>query len=361
MRIGVSAQLPLVINLPGNGLPLAAAADRATLIQVAALAARMPWTVLDSLVAVPALPPPQIPLTIASIPSLLIEAASSGAARLQPPPSLLAATTAPELLAATKLGDRLSLSPAIVALHNDPVLPKANPTVEFTLNLLAGLTGEPRSRLLLVPDTRMASDPTAIASLAAKGPNELLQLLVRGSVQGADARLIDLTLGLSLQRQAGAPVIDRAVLALIQTRLETLARTEIKLDYPDASTALAGHSVRFQAVLDPLALWPMQSFLLSGLLILGPAREQDDVDEIGEKGATESNQDQREPEEQADEAQEHPLQSKEAQPPTELTPLPGDGGLPIISANHWLALELRHWRSQLRLWMALPAEQGLAE
>ena len=36
--------------------------------------------------------------------------------------------------------------------------------------------------------------------------------------------------------------------------------------------------------------------------------------------------------------------------------LPEDGGPPIISASHWLELELRHWRSQLRLWMALPAE-----
>jgi len=184
---------------------------------------------------------------------------------------------------------------------------------------------------------------------------------VRGSVHSADAQLIDLTLGLSVQRQAGAPVIDRAVLALIQTSLEELARSEIKLDYPGTAAALAGHSARFQAVLDPLALWPMQSFLLSGLLILGPAREQGDVDEISEEGAAESNQDQREPEDQADDAKKQPLQSKEALSPTELTPLPGDGGLPIISASHWLELELRHWRSQLRLWMALPEQLSIGD
>ncbi|WP_293397711.1 hypothetical protein [Nevskia sp.] len=359
MRIGVNAQLPLAIKLPVNGLPLTAAPDRSTLIQVAALAAGMPWTVLDGLVAVPDAhavpPPPAAALLVASTPPSLVAASpspASGQSQAPAQPSIVATTL--------KLVDRLSLSPATVALRSDPVLPKGSPTVEFTLNLLAGLTGEPRSRLLLVPDTRTPGDPAAIASLASKGPNEPLQLLVRGSVHGADARLIDLTLGLSVQRQAGAPVIDRAVLALIQASLEELARSEIKLDYPGAAAALAGHSARFQAVLDPLALWPMQSFLLSGLLILGPAREQDEVDEISEEGAAASNHDQREPEEPSDEAKERSLQPKEAQPPTELTPLPADGGPPIISASHWLELELRHWRSQLRMWMALPAEHGLA-
>ncbi|MDP3293646.1 MAG: hypothetical protein Q8M37_02770 [Nevskia sp.] len=358
MRIGVNAQLPLAIKLPGNGLPVSPAPDRATLIQVAALAAATPWTVLDGLVAAPdasAAPPPSpAALLIASTPQSPVAACTSAAlAQTQSPgqPSMVATTIS--------LVDRLSLSPATVALRSDPVLPKGSPTVEFTLNLLAGLTGEPRSRLLLVPDTRMPSDPAAVASLATKGPNELLQLLVRGSVHSADARLIDLTLGLSVQRQAGAPVIDRAVLALIQASLEELARSDIKLDYPGAAAALAGHSARFQAVLDPLALWPMQSFLLSGLLILGLAREQDDIDEISEEEAAAS-QDQGEPDEQSDEAKERPPKSQEAQSPIELTPLPSDGGLPIISANHWLALELRHWRSQLRLWMALPPERSLA-
>ncbi|WP_295683484.1 hypothetical protein [uncultured Nevskia sp.] len=356
MRIGVNAQLPLAIKLPVNGLPMSAAPDRSTLIQVAALAAGMPWTVLDDLVAAPdphaaPLPSPAA-LLVASTPPPLVAASTSaalGQTQLPGQPSLVATTLS--------LVDRLSLSPATVALRSDPLLPKASATVEFTLNLLAGLTGEPRSRLLLVPDTRMPSDPTAIASLATKGPNELLQLLVRGSVHSADGQLLDLTLGLSVQRQAGAPVIDRAVLALIQASLEELARSEIKLDYPGASSALAGHSTRFQAVLDPLALWPMQSFLLSGLLILGPARERDEVDEVSEEGAAESSQDHGAPDEQAEQA---PAPPQEAKPPTELTPLPADGGPPIISASHWLELELRHWRSQLRLWMALPAEHGLA-
>lgn len=351
MRIGVNAQLPLAIKLPVNGLPLSPTPDRSTLIQVAALAAGTPWTVLDGLVAIPdarAAPSPATLLVASTPPSVLPASLSPASGQTHAPGqrSIVATTL--------KLVDRLSLSPATVALRSDPLLPKASPTVEFTLNLLAGLTGEPRSRLLLVPDTRTPSDPVAIASLATKGPNELLQLLVHGSVQSADAKLIDLTLGLSVQRQAGTPVIDRAVLALIiQASLEELARSEIKLDYPGAAAALAGHSARFQAVLDPLALWPMQSFLLSGLLILGPAREQDEGDEISEEQAAESSQDQGAPDEQSEQA---PAQSQEAKPPAELTPLPSDGGPPIISASHWLELELRHWRSQLRLWMALPAE-----
>lgn len=359
MRIGVNAQLPLAIKLPGNGLPVPAAPDRSTLTQVAAMAAGTPWTVLDGLVAVPdahAVPPPSpVPLPTASIPASLVVASTSATAGQTRPlsqPSIAATTIA--------LADRLSLSPATVALRGDPVLPNGSPTVEFTLNLLAGLTGEPRGRLLLVPDTRMTGDAAAVASLATKGPNETLQLLVRGSVHSTDARLIDLTLGLSVQRQAGAPAIDRAVLAMIQASLEELARSEIKLDYPGASITLAGHSARFQAVLDPLALWPMQSFLLSGLLILGPAREQDDIDELGDQEAA-ANQDQGEADAQADEAEEHAPQPQEAKAPPGLTPLPGDGGLPIISASHWLELELRHWRSQLRLWMALPAERSLAD
>lgn len=356
MRIGTNAQLPLAIRLPANGLPMTTAPDRSTLIQVAALAAATPWTVLDGLVAVPdahAAPPPSpAALLVASTPpSALAATPSPASGQTQPPaqPSLVATTL--------KLVDRLSLSPTTVALRNDPLLPKGSPTVEFTLNLLAGLTGEPRSRLLLVPETRLPGDPAAIASLATKGPNELLQLLVRGSVHSADGQLLDLTLGLSVQRQAGAPAIDSAVLALIQASLEELARSEIKLDYPGAAAALAGHSARFQAVLDPLALWPLQSFLLSGLLILGPARERDEVDEMSEESAAESSQDQGAPDEQAEQA---PTPPQEAKPPIELTPLPADGGLPIISASHWLELELRHWRSQLRLWMALPAEHGLA-
>ncbi|WP_273452894.1 hypothetical protein [Nevskia ramosa] len=355
MRIGVNAQLPLVIKLPVNSVPLSASPDRSTLIQVAALAAGTPWSVLDGLVTVPdarAAPPPSpAALLVASTPpSTLAASLSPASEQTQPPgqPSIVAATL--------KLVDRLSLSPATVALRGDPLLPKGSPTLEFTLNLLAGLTGEPRSRLLLVPDTRTPNDPAAIASLATKGPNELLQLLVRGSVHSADGQLLDLTLGLSVQRQAGAPIIDRAVLALIQASLEELARGEIKLDYPGAAVALAGHSARFQAVLDPLALWPMQSFLLSGLLILGPAREQDEVDEISEESATESSQDQGTPDEQSGQA---PAQSQEAKPPAELTPLPSDGGPPIISASHWLELELRHWRSQLRLWMALPEQVSI--
>lgn len=360
MRIGVNAQLPLAIKLPGNGLPVSAAPDRATLIQVAAMAAGTPWTVLDGLVAVPdahaVSPPSPVPLPTASAPPSLVAASASAASKQTRPPSQ------PSIVATTiALADRLSLSPATVALRGDPVLPNGSPTVEFTLNLLAGLTGEPRGRLLLVPDTRMTGDAAAVASLATKGPNETLQLLVRGSVHSADARLIDLTLGLSVQRQAGAPAIDRAVLAMIQASLEELARSEIKLDYPGASITLAEHSARFQAVLDPLALWPMQSFLLSGLLILGPAREQDDIDELGDQEAAASNQDQGEADAQADEAEEHAPQPREAKAPPGLTPLPGDGGLPIISASHWLELELRHWRAQLRLWMALPVEHSLAD
>lgn len=256
-------------------------------------------------------------------------------------------------------GDRLTLSPAMAAARPDQAPLAGKPAGEFMLDLLSALSGEPRSQLQQFTSGEPATAlPGAIASLATKGPNELLQLLVRGSVRGEDAKQVDLTLGLSVQRQPGAATVDAAVLDAVRAALEQLARSEIELDYPGSAAALAGHSARFQAALEPQGLWPLQSFLLSGLLILGRARDADSAvggldDDDDEAEADDAASDERDADAQAREAPPRARRRKPALAEVP-TPLAADGGPPIISANRWLELELRHWRSQLRLWMALP-------
>ena len=108
--------------------------------------------------------------------------------------------------------------------------------------------------------------------------------------------------------------------------LEQLARSEIKLEYPGNAAALAGHSARFQAVLDPLGLWPMQSFVLSGLLILGRAWDEDEIAELDDEETEALSH-------EPDEGDSHPEQlprppkkkSEKALALDEPTPLPEDG------------------------------------
>ncbi len=379
MRIGTGVQLPLTPPPSTSGIAPAATPDRSILLRAAALAASSPWPGLGNasgddgpgntpaplpLLAVAPLPavglPAAPPAVLSSTTSLLasLQDASLPAAKGLPMP--IPAAMSGALTAA--FADRLSLSPATASLRTGSATQASDkPAVELTLNLLSALTGEPRSRLqLLAFGTPTPGNPDAVAGLAAKGANELLQLLVRGTVHGADGKQLDLTLGMSLQRQAAASVLDASMLDAIRSTLEQLARSEIKLDYPGASAALAGHSARFQAVLDPLGLWPMQSFLLSGLLILGQAWDGDEVAELDEEEDAAPSRDTDTDEQDPTSEQQQPKREAQALALDEPTPLPADGGLPIISANRWLELELRHWRSQLRLWMALPAEESPA-
>ena len=389
MRIAANPPAPppaLALNLPAAALAAAArpaaGLDQAALLQVAAIAAGTPWTALDHLVAaerggsgpapgttVPA--PPALPAAVRDAVQMLLTPGTS--ATTAAAVNLLAGPTAPlapgaipalrvqaAAMQATAVGgDRLTLSPLTATLRTEPAALKGQPSVEFTLKLLAGLTGEPPGRLQLLAFGAPGMADSPVSALMAKAPGELLQLLVRGTVHSADAKQVEVTLGLSVQRQAGPMRLDAAALDTIRATLEQLAQMQIDLDYPGAAAALAGHSARFQAVLDPVGLWPMQSFLLSGLLILGQARDKTALDEIDaaddtapDAQATGEDDDGRDPERDAPaEAPRGLAETTADTPPASLDP--ADGGLPIISASHWLELELRHWRVQLRRWMAL--------
>lgn len=380
MRIAASPQAappPLASHLPASVLAAAASAqriDQATLLHVAAIAASTPWSALDQLVsadrervpaqvreallaAVSSLPTPGTTPS-ATLPSLVTVAGQTPSIAGVPATALPLIAADAAALAAAIHRDRLSLSPAVAALRTDPAALKGRPAAEFMLDLLVGLTGEPPSRLQLLAFGAPEPSDNTVASLAMKGPGELLQLLVRGVVHSADAKLIEVTLGLSVQRQPGSAPLDAAVLDSIRATVEALAQMEIDLDYPGAAAGLAGHSARFHAVLDPLGLWPMQSFILSGLLMLGRARDDDEVD------AEDLDDEEMSP----DRGDEH---DGEAPPPSpqprrkkvkalaEPSPPADDGGLPIISGSHWLELELAHWRTQLRQWMRLPPQLAL--
>lgn len=383
MRIAANPPAPpstLAPNLPAAALTAAvrpvAALDQAALLQVAAIAAGTPWTALDHLVAAErgnAAPSAPTATQHGALPGVQRDAvqallnAASPVAMPSPSIAALACVPVPALLVnavaaqttAAVAGDRLTLSPTSAALRADLALLKAQPAVDFTLKLLAALTGEPPGRLQLLAFGAPGMADNRVAALLAKGPGETLQLLVRGFVHCADARQIEVTLGLGVQRQAGPVRLDAAALEAMRATLEQLAQMQVDLDYPGAAAGLAGHSARFQAVLDPVGLWPMQSFLLSGLLILGQARDKPAPDEVDEADDTEpdsqaagDDRDGRDPE------RDPPAQAPQAVAETAAdTPpasrLPPDGGPPIISASHWLELELRHWRVQLRRWMAL--------
>lgn len=356
-----------------------ASVDPAVVLQAAAVAAATPWTALDHLAAdrapmpVPSSPvvvpavPPQLPVAPAAAaaaallaPSLSATASATGAVPVVPGAAGLAVGWSAGWGAARPAADRLTLSPATVALPPDPAA-AGRPAAALMLDLLGGLTGEPASRLHLLaaggPDLAAAA---AAAMPAARGPGEWLQVLVRGIVHGLDERQVDVTLGLSLQRQTGPVPVDAARLELIRATLEQLAQATIDLDYPGSAAALAGHSLRFQAVLDPAGLWPMQSFLLSGLLILGPAREAaaptdapDAAEDCDADDTDDGNEHQASADDEAAEP-EAPAHGDEPLAAPVASELPADGGPPLISARQWLDLELRHWRRQLRQWMQLP-------
>ncbi len=372
MRIAANppaAPPPLALNLPASVLAAASSSqrlDQATLLQVAAIAASTPWSALDQLVSADRSPLPvqvreALLTAISSLPNVVTSPSTNPQPLVAGPgsvpvPAVLAAVAADAAaLAATISRDRLSLSPTVAALRTDPAALQGRPTAEFMLNLLVGLTGEPPDRLQLLAFGAPGPSDNTVASLAAKGPGELLQLLVRGTVHSADAKLIEVTLGLSVQRQPGSALLDGTVLDSIRATVEALAQMQIDLDYPGAAAGLAGHSARFQAVLDPLGLWPMQSFVLSGLLILGRARDDDEdpIDDLDDQQSPPDRADEQDMQEQGKEPPPRPKRKK-AKALAEPTPLPADGGLPIISGSHWLELELQHWRTQLRQWMTLP-------
>ena len=311
----------------------------------------------------PGAAPGSIPGTAPGIPA--------GSASSALPVTLASALT---LAAAVRGADRLSLSPAVTALRLAPIAGTHAPVIELTLALLTALTGEARSRVqLLAHDAALGAefsttggfaDPLTAASPIGKPAADVLQLLVRGSLRTLDAKLVDLTLGLTVQRQPGTATLDDAALATLRTTLEQLAHRSITSDFPGDAATLAGQSARFQAMLDPIGLWPMQSFLLSGLLLFGAARDADPTDDLDEiddhddaasvdmDGDDDGDADARSGDPQTADQQLAPPEA--ANGDQSLVVATDDGGPPVISASAWLELELRHWRMQLRLWMSLP-------
>lgn len=374
-------------SLPPAGLRL----DRAAIAQIAALAAATPWTALDALVADRAATPgspvpvggPQSPPPAAAIPAALAAAAAGAVPATLPGPvpaalvgagSTLPSAPLPPGLPTVAAGalpvagpDRLTLSALAAAPRLGAVPAGAGPVGDFVGRVLQALTGDAAGTVTLTAfGTPPAATPATVASPASRLPQDLLQLLLRGSLAGADGQQVELTVGLSVTRQAPAGVlVDAAVLEAVRGALEQLASREVDLDFPGNAASLAGQSLRFQASFDPLALWPMQSFLLSGLLIFGRARPLADdelaADEAGDDEPVEAKPIDDDPERDARQSPDTPPKKKARRPrpvPDTPTPLPADGGLPIISASHWLELELRHWRVQVRRWMALPVEPG---
>ena len=154
------------------------------------------FTALGAALCLIALPAAAAPTT-APTPALPAAGLVLPAGSLPPPATAAAFATAVSGPLAATLADRLTLSPTTATLLTENAATAAGkPTVEFTLNLLSALTGEPRSRVqLLAFGNQTPGDPAAVAGLAAKGATDLLQLLVRGTVAADTINSTSFTFG----------------------------------------------------------------------------------------------------------------------------------------------------------------------
>lgn len=324
--------------------------------------------VVAALAAAPAEDPVQlVTRTLALIASRPDSAPGANPARPLPAtlPALAAAvleelrpmSSAAASIAAASGRERPSLSAALAASRIDLAALVQTPAGRLLVEVLEVMSGEPRAQLqLFTAGAQDGGTRTALSAIpAARTQDEVLQLLVQGRLRGGDGKLVDLSLGLSLQRQAGAAAPEAAVQSAVRAAIDQLAQTPLDLDYPGDVAALAGQRLPIQGLLDPQGIWPLQTYLLSGLLVLGRVRlpEPDEVVEDSDAaGSEDEDRDDAERHEAAD-AREPPRRRKARKPAAE--PLqPDDGGPPIISGQRWLELELRHLQSQLRLWMGLP-------
>lgn len=250
--------------------------------------------------------------------------------------------------------ERLSLSAPLAAQRGDLAAFVQTPVGRLLVEILEALSGEPRARLQLFTAGQDGGTRTALSAIpAARLQDEVLQLLVQGRIRGADGRQVDLSLGLSLQRQPGAAGPDAGVQSAVRAAIDQLAQTPLDLDYPGDVAALAGQRLPVHGLLDPQGIWPLQTYLLSGLLVLGRARVPEPADEVEET----EDEDSPETRDEAADADARDLPApkpRKARKPAPEPLQPDDGGPPIISGRRWLELELQHLQSQLRLWMGLP-------
>lgn len=245
------------------------------------------------------------------------------------------------------MADRVSLSAAAGASIAAKPAQVSQPPGQLLLNVLEAVTGEPASQLQML-EFRAPSAPATSATyspqLLSDSSRDVLQLLSQGAIRTMDGKMVPFDFALTAHRggSPAAAVLTSLVLNMPPPQGRAL------LDYPGPAADLAGQVLNFQAVLDPRALWPLQSFLLSGLLTLRRARDEEPEDELYRLAEWSDDADQ-------DEQGEPRKRKRQARPvpEDEISPLPEDGGPPIISGRRWLELEMRHLRVQMRQWMGL--------
>jgi hypothetical protein len=240
--------------------------------------------------------------------------------------------------------DRVTLSRTAAAVLTEMPSLANKPSAQFLFRVLEAITGEPSAQLQLLD---LKASVTAATS-STYGPqamvdkdHDVISLFVRGGIRSLDQKMIPF--GFAATASRNAPMAEIVPPNLLEA--QQLDQIKVLLDYPGPAAQIAGHALNFQAVLDPRALWPMQSFMFAGLLTFGSARDE----VLEEEAATPITW-----EEDAEEAEDPPKKRKKKSAALDLpTSLPADGGLPIISGGRWAELEMRHLRAQLRLWMGL--------
>jgi hypothetical protein len=246
----------------------------------------------------------------------------------------------------SSFADHVTLSPTATAVLTETPTLASKPSAQFLMHVLEAITGEPESQLQWLslkappaPGVTTSYGPLQVSDKSV----DMLSLFTQGTIRSLDQKMIPFGFSVTASRSNGV-----AETAMTNPQAsQWLAQSKIVLDYPGPAADLAGHSLSFQTALDPRALWPMQSFMMSGALTMGRAREKNLEDELLDILADEE-------ESAAD--QPPPRQRKKKAKPLVLdepTPLAEDGGPPIITSRRWLELELRHLRLQMRNWMGL--------
>ena len=289
-------------------------------------------------------------LTVGASSASVSGAAAPGPALVRPT-AAAAATLAPSFAEvgsalAVVFADRLTLSRTAAAMLTEVPDRAGKPDGRFLLRLLEVLTGEPPDRLQLLElrdSPGSGIDETYGPQSGTSKPAESLHLLTQGTIHSADQKAIPFRFSLTAVRSA----LTGSVGTLEILDSLSIMKASVLLEYPGLASELAGNSLNFHAELSPQALWPLHSFLLSGLLSLGSASEADLDDGPGTVTPNEEDQ------AAGEESPPHKKKQAKLRIEDEVSALPEDGGPPVISGRRWLELELRHLRAQVRSWMGL--------
>lgn len=169
------------------------------------------------------------------------------------------------------------------------------------------------------------------------GSTLLTSLLLQGTTQTADRQSLSYRAALTMDRQA----LSTLAPALAGLAADSDALKNLALDIRGAVPELAGQQFTYTLSLDPRALWPAQSFILSGWIAMQkpPAARcraggETRPEEEDQEGAAPNPGRRRKPPAEAHEAEEI-----------------DDGGPPVISGRRWLSFKLRHLYARLRAWL----------